>query len=90
LANLAKVHHFANAPASSSSPLSSNPTHEEVLSLLEAYRLTWKLSHDNDASRPHNLRRYRVQGVARTLSPMRTFVDLQFELYLKSDPACSS
>ena len=88
LANLAKVHQFANAPGASASPLSADPTHEEVISFLEAFWLTWKLVAENDELKPYTfvITSYKV---LRTLSALRTHVDMQLELYLKSDRSLS-
>ena len=89
LADLSKVHQFANAPSSSPSPLSEQPTHEEVLAFLEAFWLTWKLSNDNDALKPYTfiITAYKV---LRTLSSLRTHVDMQLELYQKGDRSQSA
>ena len=88
LADIAKVHAYANAPSTSASPLSAEPMHEEVVAFLEAYWLTWRLVHENDESKPFTfiVTSYKV---LRTLRALRTHVDMQLELYLKSDRSLS-
>ena len=89
LADLSRVHQFANSPSSSASPLSAEPTHEETLAFLEAFWLTWKLSADNDVSKPFTFI-VTAYKVLRTLTALRTHVDMQLELYHKSDRSMSA
>ena len=84
LADLAKVHQYANAPESSASPLPDKPTHEDVQSFLEAYWLVWRKSNENDVDKPSSFIITSFK-VIRPITEMRTYIDMQLALYLKGD-----